>query len=192
MNALLEHMNSFSPISSVTWRQFEKRLVLKEYKAGSILSEYNKIPTKIYFSKSGYIRGYITDQRGKEFNITLYPPKTFSASTSATIQKRKAKIEVQCLTDCDIIEFQYQDLVDFAEEYKDFCVFYRKLLEFYLIKLEKYILNYVTKSATERYVLLRKGAPDIEKFVAQYHIASHLGITPIQLSRIRKKLFSSK
>ncbi len=192
MESLLAHMNTFSPIYSQSWDEFKKKLVLKKHSTGTILSPYNKIPSKIFYIKKGYVRAYFFDQNGKEFNLALYPPKTFSASTSAAIQKRKAKIEVQCLTDCEIIEFSYQDMIHFAQTNNDFCIFYRKLLEFYLVKLEKYILNYVTKSATERYQLLRKKAPNIEKYITQYHIASHLGISPIQLSRIRKKLFSSK
>ncbi|MDH6310542.1 hypothetical protein M2451_003368 [Dysgonomonas sp. PFB1-18] len=37
-----------------------------------------------------------------------------------------------------------------------------------------------------RYEELLKLHPDIEKNVPLQHIASHLGITPTQLSRIRK------
>ncbi len=43
-------------------------------------------------------------------------------------------------------------------------------------------------SASERYRLLREDFPGIEDLVSQYHLASHLGITPIALSRIRRRM----
>ncbi len=45
-------------------------------------------------------------------------------------------------------------------------------------------------NATERYVKLKKEIPDIDNLIQQYHIASYLNITPVQLSRIRKELYS--
>ena len=44
------------------------------------------------------------------------------------------------------------------------------------------------ENATERYLKLLSKYPDISERIALHHIASHLGITPTQLSRIRKAL----
>ncbi len=43
-------------------------------------------------------------------------------------------------------------------------------------------------NATERYVLFKKSFPNLEQKIPQYHIASYLGITATQLSRLRNKL----
>ena len=43
----------------------------------------------------------------------------------------------------------------------------------------------VTNDATENYMVFRKEFPNLENQIHLYHIASYLGITPIQLSRIR-------
>jgi hypothetical protein len=44
------------------------------------------------------------------------------------------------------------------------------------------------ENATERYLKLRSKHPNIDQRIQQLHLASHLGITPTQLSRIRKEL----
>jgi hypothetical protein len=46
----------------------------------------------------------------------------------------------------------------------------------------------MTLNATESYIKLRKQIPDIDSLIPQYQIASYLSISPVQLSRIRKKL----
>jgi len=42
--------------------------------------------------------------------------------------------------------------------------------------------------ADKRYLIMRERFPTIETIVPQYHIASYLGISPTQLTRIRGKL----
>ena len=41
--------------------------------------------------------------------------------------------------------------------------------------------------ASERYASFRQEYPDLENQIPQYQVASYLGITPTQLSRIRAK-----
>lgn len=67
---------------------------------------------------------------------------------------------------------------------------YTKVLEYLYIKYEKRLVESISLNATERYLELQKQIPDVNTLISQYHIASYLGITPVQLSRIRKKLDS--
>ncbi len=45
-------------------------------------------------------------------------------------------------------------------------------------------------NATERYLCLKKEIPNIENLIQLNQIANCLNITPIQFSRIRKKIYS--
>jgi hypothetical protein len=40
--------------------------------------------------------------------------------------------------------------------------------------------------ASQRYVLFKKEFPTLEQLIPQFHIASYLGISATQLSRIRR------
>lgn len=42
--------------------------------------------------------------------------------------------------------------------------------------------------ATQRYLLFQKQFPTLEQLIPQYHIASYLGVSATQLSRLRNKL----
>lgn len=61
------------------------------------------------------------------------------------------------------------------------------IAEGFFVKKEHREMSLVMNDASERYALFRQEYPDIENQVAQYHVASYLGITPTQLSRIRAK-----
>jgi len=42
--------------------------------------------------------------------------------------------------------------------------------------------------AEKRYLILREEFPGLEMKIPQYHIASYLGISPTQLSRVRNTM----
>ena len=65
---------------------------------------------------------------------------------------------------------------------------YSRVLEYAFRNFGSKIHDLSVLNSTNRYLKLRQKIPRIESLVSQYHIASYLNITPVQLSRIRKKL----
>jgi len=189
---LLKYINSISPISRASWNALEKILVVRNYKAGTHLSKLNETPSRAYFLSKGYVRGYALSRKGNQYNRALFQPNEFMASLTALLQKSKANLALESLTDCDTYECSFNDFLKLANTHADIKTFYLKILESNFIKFEERNILLATMNATERYVYIRKQIPNIDNIFSQVHIASHLGITPVQLSRIRKKLFSQK
>ena len=65
---------------------------------------------------------------------------------------------------------------------------YSRVLESVYIIYEKRLVEMISLDATNRYLELRKQISKVDELIPQYHIASFLGITPVQLSRIRRKI----
>jgi CRP-like cAMP-binding protein len=53
------------------------------------------------------------------------------------------------------------------------------------VRKEKREIELVTLEAKERYAIFQQEHPQLEQLIPQYHIASYLGVSPTQLSRIR-------
>ena len=49
-------------------------------------------------------------------------------------------------------------------------------------------MEIVLLNAEQRYLIFREEFPDLEMKIPQYHIASYLGISATQLSRVRRKM----
>ncbi len=64
------------------------------------------------------------------------------------------------------------------------------MLEYLFLNMEDRIYDLTLLNATEKYLKLKDEIPEIENLIAQYHIASYLNITAVQLSRIRKEIYS--
>lgn len=177
-------------ISSKSLEMLRSVTVLKKYKAKDNLYVAGKIPSKVYLLVSGIAKSYSILDNGNEYINRFHNHGEAMGPLTALIENTKAKFEVECITDCDIIECKYQDFIDLSESDINIGIFNRKYLELLYVSYTKRISEFLALNGTERYLKLRERIPNIDKYVSQKLIASHLAITPIQLSRIRKKLNS--
>ncbi|MFC2128020.1 Crp/Fnr family transcriptional regulator [Bacteroidota bacterium] len=183
-------MNTISPISEKSFQDYMDICNPKFVKAGTVLGKIGDIPQDLYFIKTGIARSYSISEKGVEYIRSLISPNNILAATEALIKKQPSNIACQCLTDCEILEINYTALLDVNKKNNEICTWYTKTVELHYAHLQKMNDELLTLNATERYLKLQKRIPNIDNQINQYHIASHLGITPIQLSRIRKKLYS--
>ena len=190
MDHLHEFMNKISPLSTEAYAIFMDLCTPKSFKAGTVLTEIDSIPENIFFVKSGIARSYSLSEKGVECIRSLISTYNILASTEAVIRKQPSKIACQCLTDCEVLEINYDSLMGMNKINPAVSMWYTKTVELHYAHLQKMNDELLTLNATERYLRLQKRIPNIDNKINQYHIASHLGITPIQLSRIRKKLYS--
>ena len=84
----------------------------------------------------------------------------------------------------------FSQFIKLTQEKHDVSILYSKFLEEAFINMQEKATILSTLDATERYLHLKESIPDIEKLIQLNHIASYLNITSIQLSRIRKKIYS--
>lgn len=190
MSELHEFMNNISPLSEESFKIYMDMCTSKTFKAGTILTEIGSIPDHLYFIQSGVARSYSITEKGSEYIRSLISTYNILAATEALITKQPSKIACQCLTDCEVLEINYDLMIQRCKENSEIAIWYTKTLELHYAHLQKTNDELLTLNATQRYLILQKRIPNIDNLINQYHIASRLGITPIQLSRIRKKLYS--
>jgi hypothetical protein len=64
----------------------------------------------------------------------------------------------------------------------------RLIAEHYLICYEDRVTSFVTQTPEERYNKLLETGGEILQRIPQHYIANFLGITPVSLSRIRRRI----
>lgn len=106
---------------------------------------------------------------------------------SSLVTQLPNTINQQALTDCVILIGNYKKLIDLLDHHQDLERLLRKIAERYFVVKEKREVEIVLLEANKRYAIFQNEYPDLEQVIPQYHIASYLGITPTQLSRIRAK-----
>lgn len=177
-------------LSKESLEKFRELVSVNEHKKGHIIVNEGETPTQFYILKKGIVRSFILNDKGKEHIRTLYIPVTTSGALSSLIKKTPSNATYECLTDCEILEGNFSDFIKLTKEYHDLSLFYNKVLESIFQRTENKVFDLSVLNAKERYLKLKKEVPNIDNLITQYHIAAYLNITPVQLSRIRKDLYS--
>ncbi len=191
MQELLSYINSISPISDNTYQELQKyfkplRLGRKEF-----FVRENEYACHIGFLKKGVMRAFFLNEEGKEYNKQFFVGPSLIGAYTSLLTNQPNKIAQQALTDCEILIADYRKLEKLYDRFHDLERLGRKIAEFYFLEKEQKEIEMGLLDADIRYLIMREKYPAIESIVPQYHIASYLGISPTQLSRIRKKLKSS-
>ncbi|WKD86229.1 hypothetical protein KCTC32516_01590 [Polaribacter huanghezhanensis] len=180
MNFVSKFLSAYSPDLSKKSRQiFESYIQLKSFKKGDVIVSLGEIPTNFYILKTGVLRSFMRDSKGKEHIRTIYTPVTTSGSLSSLITKTPSSAIYDCLTDAEILVGDFTAFIKSTEEHHDLALFYNRVLESVFIRTEKRIFDLSLLNATERYIKLKKDIPNINNLIQQYHIASFLNITPV-------------
>ncbi|ANW95146.1 hypothetical protein AXE80_02080 [Wenyingzhuangia fucanilytica] len=189
METFLKFINNIHPLPEEILKAFFDLAKVKSYKSGEHLCEIGNVNNKLFFVIEGITRTYMkTSSDSREINKSIAAPGQLAGSLKSAIQKSPALIACQALTDAVVMEISVDDLATLRKIYPEFGEFMYKTVEREYTQLEESLIDLLSKNATERYLILRKNIKNIDQLIPQFHIASHLGITPIQLSRIRKKL----
>jgi CRP-like cAMP-binding protein len=184
--------NQISPLSEESLQLFKSIIVTQKFSKKETYVSLGDFTDKFYILKNGVTRAYTTDEKGKVHIRTLFVPITTTGSLSALIKNTPSEATYDCLTECEMLVGDYHAFLKLAQEHHELAIFHAKILENVFIKVVQRIQELTTLNATERYLKLKKDAPNIDNLIQQYHIASYLNITPVQLSRIRKELYSKE
>ncbi|RED49385.1 Crp/Fnr family transcriptional regulator [Seonamhaeicola aphaedonensis] len=191
MNPNLAFLNSFISVSEGTFTELEAITSFRRVPAGTELVGLGDVPSKIYMLVSGIVRCYLTTESGKEFNKSFYLPTCFFASLTALIRKKPSIFVFETISDCKIYEIDYYKFRGLCKIDDSINTLYSKVLEGVYMKYESRLVELISLDAKDRYLALREQTPNVDELIPQYHIASYLGITAVQLSRIRKKIDES-
>ena len=185
MEELYKYLNQITPISDKTWGLLKELFVLKELKKLDYFCKVDKVATKIAFLQEGIVRSFYTNNQGHELNKNFFVAPAFIGAYSSLITQTPNKLAQQALTDCIIWETDYANIKQLYNHCPDLERLGRLIAEYYFVEKEIREVNLLNLEAKEYYKIFQMQYPTLEQQISQYHIASFLGISATQLSRIR-------
>lgn len=188
MNQVAEYLNRISPLSTQTLALVETVFVPGELKKDDYFIREGEPATEIAFLESGVVRAFYTNSEGKEYNKSFFSAPAIIGSYVSLITQQPNTLPQQALSDCKIWTAKYDVIEGLSNELHELERLRRKIAERFFVGSEKKQLEMALLEAKERYLIFKQEHPGFEDIIPQYHIASYLGISPTQLSRIRKKL----
>lgn len=188
MENIITFFNRITPLSDKTIGLMGAVFVSDELKKGDYFIKKGTVAKEIAFLETGIVRAYYIDSDGKEYNKTFFSAPSIIGSYASLISKQKNAVAQQALTDCKIWKASFDKIEKLSDGNYEIERLRRIIAENFFLSNEKKEIEMAMLDAEKRYLILQKEYPRIELEIPQYHIASYLGISATQLSRIRKKL----
>jgi len=191
MKEFLTYINTISPINDDTFEKLQKCFKPVHLQKNAFFVKEGEHAQKIGFLQNGIVRAFFLNQKGKEYNKQFFVGPSIIGAYTSLLTKQSNKIAQQALTDCEVLVADFNTLEKLYDTFHDLERLGRKIAEFYFLEKEQKELEMALLDADKRYLIMRERFPTLEAIIPQYHIASYLGISPTQLSRIRRKLYHS-
>jgi CRP-like cAMP-binding protein len=160
--------------------------------ASEIYIPEGKIFKKIFYIKKGLLRIFFVTESGEEKTFFFRWEGQIAAIPECIFDNQPTRQTWQALEDCELMEIDFDIVEKLSENNISLIKIRLGFAEKMFLDALKRVESFVLDKPEERYQKLIIQKPEIVKRVADKHIASFIGVTPVSLSRIRKRLASQK
>jgi CRP-like cAMP-binding protein len=162
---------------------FSFREVPKKFK----LTVEGKIARELYFINKGLIRLYYTKD-GEEITGFIFREGLFASSYDSFLRQTPGIQTLETIEDCELLVINTEGLQKLYDDLPKMNILARKVAEQRFINAQLILSSYILDSPEERYRRFEEQHGDLLLRTPHHMIASFLGITPVSMSRIRKRL----
>lgn len=182
-------LNNYYPLSEEAFLAYKNCTRLRTVEKGEVLYEIGQTPSHFAFLHRGLMRAYVIDEQGNAFNKSFFAEGRFPGSMTALLTHKPSFMAIDALEKSEILEIDFKQFRQALFENNELMAFHIHYLEtHWLLEKEPKEIGYLQFEAKQRYLNFLEEFNPIINRLTQYHIASYLGITPTQLSRIKKDL----
>jgi len=157
----------------------------KDLKKGSFFKAPFTTSKEFGFLVKGSLRLVIFKENGEEITARLLQEYSFITDVFSIRDKVSTPIGIECLEEVSILVTPIDKINHLLETNLAFNILMREYITVNALEMGRNHLLFLTGTAKERYQFILENNPNLLKKFPLRYIASLIGITPTQLSRIR-------
>lgn len=189
MNNLKAHILQLLSFSEPEWQEIAECCTARELQKGEVFIDKGaKCNHEVYIS-AGVVRAFLIDEDGNEKTTAFFKANEFlSTSAHRTNRSGCSLYTYQAVSNAQLVFLN-------SEMFSKLYLKHDKLKKLVADVKEREVLRINNRDeillqvrAEEKYKKFREYMPNLEFEIAHHYIASFMGITPVSLSRIRKKM----
>jgi len=158
-----------------------------EYEKGTLFKKRDTVIQNLGFLANGSARSYFINEKGDEITDEVLQSKNFLSDIISIRSNKMSTIIIEILEDSSLLVAKMDDAWDLLNHNVTFNILIREYMGDRAAKLVKRHLLFLNGTAKQRYDYLVATNPSLLKNFPLKYIASMIGVTPTQLSRIRGK-----
>ena len=170
-----------------------RNVTVESYEKGEILIQKGATKKVVFFIRKGLIRSYFKNEKGDEITFQLYPEYHVLGNVHSIFFGKPSKFTYQALEQTKVYAIDYVSFLEMTSKNSNLLEINRRYLGKRAMKQAfQRLESFVLLSPEERYLKYMNDYPNIINRAPDKYIANVLGITPVSLSRIRKRISSKK
>jgi len=160
----------------------------QKYKNKDIILESGDKRKMAFLVLKGVVRGYEVDHTGEEKTILLRSHGIFVGDADGLFGDIPQKLTIESVGSAAVLMFSFEEFESLALEHESILKLYLNSLKEAILRLTYRVQSMITLSNEDRYLDLLEKNPAFLKDTYDKYVANFLGITPVSLSRIKKRL----
>ncbi|MHA4737664.1 Crp/Fnr family transcriptional regulator [Dyadobacter sp. MSC1_007] len=173
--------------ASLTDEQFDylfSHFKPRSYKKGQVvISEGEKVDQE-YFVVSGCLKAFYINDEIKMYILQFAMPTWWTSDYGALYNHTKATINVDCITDAEVLCLSNDDREKVCSELHQVEHFFRWRTNRGYLASQKRLLSFMNNDTRARYEELLALYPQLYNLVPKHLIAAYLGVSRETLSRL--------
>lgn len=189
LNAFRTGIAQFVTFTEAEWEVFIQHLSFSSLNKKEHFAIEGKVCDHMAFIVKGALRYYHLKD-GQEITGYFSFENELASAYKSFLRRTPSTNYIQALEETELVLISYnnfQKMLSLPLLALKIERFGRLVAEYYICCYDDRVTSFITQSPEERYTSLEKTRSDIFQRVPQHFIANFLGITPVSLSRIRKR-----
>jgi len=160
----------------------------KSYEEGDYFVKLGEVNTEVFFVVEGLFKAYYFDKNENETIINFYKEHDISGNWHSTLLGKSSKLCIEAIEPTIILKVDLKKVDELVFDNLNLIRIYNDILKKKLINSLENIWKNMNEKPEVRYMKLKNEHPNLLNRVSQKQLASYLGITPVSLSRLKKRL----
>ena len=186
METIRKYFNHFVTLSDAEWTDLENCLSKERISKKQLILKEGEFCDFIAFIHEGSFRFY-HDLEGEEKITAFFFQGDFVSNYRSFLTGMPSKHHIEAMDEALIYKINLKALQSLYDKYKNIERLGRLIAENLYLTVANRVDSFMFKTPAERYQELVARNSRLIHEIPQYMIASHLGITPETLSRIRAR-----
>ena len=169
-----------------------KNSIAMSFAPGEFLIKEGQLKKEGFLIRKGLVRGFKITEKGEEITTMFRWEDQAVASPNLILFDEPAAQYFEALEPTEVFKIGYDEIQTIIENNPKLeanrAIVLRTILKEALQRIDSFLML----SPEERYLEFIRTKPDIANRVPNKYLANVLGITPVSLSRIRKRIASKK
>jgi CRP-like cAMP-binding protein len=184
--------NNKIPLTEEERELIQEYLTVKKIRKRQYLLQEGDICKCVAFVERGALRLYKVNEDGTEHIVRFALEGQFMTDLYSFLTDEPSVYNIDAIEDSDLVLITKSASDELRKQSSKYLEYIFNVTSEAYIDLERRLTSTISHSLEERYKDFTAHYPDIIQRVPQHMVASYMGLTPETLSRVRKRISTSK